>query len=55
MAAQNIAFFILAAISVVGAIGVVRSSNIVHAALYLVTVLACSAGLFLLIAAEFIA
>ena len=55
MEAQNIAFFILAAISVVGAIGVVRSSNIVHAALYLVTVLACSAGLFLLIAAEFIA
>lgn len=55
MVVQNIVFFILAGISVVAAVGVVRSSNVVHSALYLVAVLASSAGLFLLIAAEFLA
>lgn len=55
MVTQNIIFFILAGISCVGAIGVVRTSNVVHAALYLVSVLAAAAGLFLLIAAEFLA
>lgn len=55
MVTQNIIFFILAGVSCVGAIGVVRSSNVVHAALYLVSVLAAAAGLFLLIAAEFLA
>ncbi|MFN8015703.1 MAG: NADH-quinone oxidoreductase subunit J [Acidimicrobiia bacterium] len=55
MVVQNIVFFILAFIACVGAIGVVSSNNIVHAALYLVSVLASVAGLFLLIAAEFIA
>jgi len=52
---QNIIFFILAAIVVAGALGVVGSKNIVHAALHLVAVLAGVAGLFLLIAAEFLA
>ncbi len=55
MVIQNIVFFLLAGASCVAAIGVVRTTNVVHAALYLVAVLACTAGLFLLIAAEFIA
>lgn len=55
MVIQNIVFFILAGVSCIAAIGVVRSTNVVHAALYLVAVLAGAAGLFLLIAAEFIA
>ena len=55
MVAQNIVFFILAGISCVAAIGVVRTKNVVHAALYLVAVLAGAAGLYLLIAAEFLA
>jgi NADH-quinone oxidoreductase subunit J len=53
--AQNIAFYILAVAMAVAAIGVVRSQNIVHAALYLVVVLAGAAGLYILVAAEFVA
>ena len=55
MVAQNIAFGILAAIMVVGAIRVVTTDNIVHAALWLVTVLAGGAGQFLLLGQEFVA
>ncbi len=55
MVAQNIIFFILAAMICSAAVGVVRTNNVVHAALFLVTVLAGVAGLFLLIAAEFLA
>jgi NADH-quinone oxidoreductase subunit J len=55
MVVQNVIFFILAGIICVSAVGVVRTKNIVHAALFLVTVLAGVAGLFLLIAAEFLA
>lgn len=55
MVVQNIVFFILAAIVVAGALGVVGTKNVVHAALHLVAVLAGVAGLFLLIAAEFLA
>jgi len=53
--AQNIAFYVLAVAMAVAAIGVVRSQNIVHAALYLVVVLAGAAGLYILVAAEFVA
>jgi NADH-quinone oxidoreductase subunit J len=53
--AQNVAFYVLAVAMAVAAIGVVRSQNIVHAALYLVVVLAGAAGLFILVAAEFVA
>ena len=37
------------------AIGVVRSQNVVHAALYLVVVLAGAAAQYILLAAEFVA
>jgi NADH-quinone oxidoreductase subunit J len=53
--AQNIAFYVIAAAMAVAAIGVVRSQNVVHAALYLVVVLAGAAGLYILVAAEFVA
>jgi NADH-quinone oxidoreductase subunit J len=55
MVAQNVAFGILAAIMVVGALRVVSTNNIVHAALWLVTVLAGGAGQFLLLGQEFVA
>lgn len=55
MVVQNIVFWILAATCCIAAIGVVRSPNVVHAALYLVAVLAGVAGMYLLIAAEFLA
>jgi NADH-quinone oxidoreductase subunit J len=53
--AQNIAFWILAVTMAAAAIGVVRSQNVVHAALYLVVVLAGAAAQYILLAAEFVA
>jgi NADH-quinone oxidoreductase subunit J len=53
--AQQVAFWIIAVAMAAAAIGVVRSQNVVHAALYLVAVLAGSAAQFLLLAAEFVA
>jgi len=53
--AQNIGFGIIAAIMVLGAINVVRSSNVVHAALSLTAVMAGAAAQYLLLAAEFVA
>ena len=53
--AQNIGFGIIALIMVAGAINVVRSSNVVHAALSLVAVMAGAAAQYLLLAAEFVA
>jgi NADH-quinone oxidoreductase subunit J len=53
--AQQVVFWILAACMAGAAIGVVTSRNVVHAALFLVAVLAGSAAQFLLLAAEFVA
>ena len=53
--AQSVAFYILAAAMAVAAIGVVRSQNVVHAALYLVVVLAGAAAQYILLAAAFVA
>ena len=55
MVAQNVAFWILAVAMAGAAIGVVRSQNVVHAALYLVVVLAGAAAQYILLAAEFVA
>ena len=55
MVAQNVAFWILAISMAAAAIGVVRSQNVVHAALYLVVVLAGAAAQYILVAAEFVA
>lgn len=53
--AQNIFFGILSALMVWGALRVVTTRNVVHAALWLVVVLAGAAGQYLLLAAEFLA
>jgi len=53
--AEHIAFGIIAAGMIVGAIRVVTTSNVVHAALWLVTVLGGAAALYLLLLAEFVA
>jgi NADH-quinone oxidoreductase subunit J len=53
--AQNIAFGIVALLMAVAAIRVVTTQNIVHAALYLVVVLAGVGVQFILLAAEFTA
>jgi NADH-quinone oxidoreductase subunit J len=53
--AENVAFGIIAAVMVVGALRVVTSNNVVHAALWLVVVLAGVAAQYILAAAEFVA
>jgi NADH-quinone oxidoreductase subunit J len=52
--AQNIFFAIVAVVMLVSALRVVTTKNVVHAALYLVIVLAGVAAQFLLLGAEFI-
>jgi NADH-quinone oxidoreductase subunit J len=53
--AQHVAFGLIAGMMVFGAIRVVTSNNVVHAALWLVLVLAGAAALYVLLAAEFVA
>ena len=55
MIAQNIAFAILALVATLAALRVVTTRNVVHAALYLVVVLASVGALYVLLAAEFVA
>ena len=55
MVVQQIAFWIIAIAMALAAIGVVRSQNVVHAALYLVVVLGGGAAQYILLAAEFVA
>ena len=55
MLAQNITFGVLALVMCFSALRVVTAKNIVHAALYLVLVLSGVAGIFILLAAEFLA
>src|SRR5712691_1189512 len=52
---QQVAFWIIALAMAGAAIGVVRSNNIVHAALFLVVVLAGAAAQYILLIAEFVA
>jgi NADH-quinone oxidoreductase subunit J len=54
MVAQNIAFGIIAALATFGAIRVVTTKNVVHAALWLVLVLAAVGASFLLLGSEFV-
>jgi NADH-quinone oxidoreductase subunit J len=53
--AQNVGFGIVAALMIVSALNVVRSNNVVHAALSLVAVMGGAAAQYLLLAAEFVA
>jgi NADH-quinone oxidoreductase subunit J len=53
--AQNVGFFIIAVGMVFAALRVVTSNNVVHAALWLVVVLAGVAAQYILAAAEFVA
>ncbi len=54
MIAQNIAFGIIAASATFGALKLVTTRNVVHAALWLVVVLASVGASFLLVGAEFV-
>jgi len=52
---QQLAFWVLALAMAGAAIGVVRSPNVVHAALFLVVVMAGAAAQYVLLVAEFVA
>ena len=54
LVAQNVAFGVLALAMVAAALRMVTTRNVVHAALYLVVVLAGMAGMFILLGAEFV-
>ncbi len=54
LVAQNIAFGIIALVIVAAALRVVTTNNVVHAALYLVLVLAGVGGLYFILGAEFV-
>ncbi len=55
MVAQNVVFGILAVVMVVAAFRLVTTQNVVRAALFLAIVLAGAAGIYILLAAEFLA
>ncbi len=55
MVAQNIFFYVIAIAMAVSAIRVVTVKNVVHAAMYLVLVLAGVAAQYILLASEFVA
>ena len=55
MLARNIAFYLLAAAMVAAAFRLVTTKNVVRAALFLAVVLGGVAGIFILLAAEFVA
>lgn len=55
MVAQNVFFYAIAALIVFSAIRVVTTHNVVHAALYLVAVLAGVGAQYVLLTAEFVA
>lgn len=52
---QTIAFFVVSLLALGGALGVVTSRNLIHAALYLIVSLAGGAGIFILLSAPFLA
>src|SRR5918997_4814251 len=55
MVAQNIFFYLMAALIVASAVAVVTTRNVVRAALYLIVVFAGVVGQYVLLAAEFVA
>lgn len=55
MSYEEFIFYIVAAVTVLGAAGVVLARNVVHAALFLILALLAVAGVFILLSAEFLA
>ena len=55
LVAQNIVFAVIGLIMIIAALRMVTTTNVVHAALFLVIVLAGVAGLFILLGSEFVA
>ena len=55
MSYEEFIFYIVAAVTVVGALGVVLARSVVHAALFLILALLAVAAVFILLSAEFLA
>ncbi len=55
MSVEEGVFYVIAALAVAGALGVVLARNVVYAALFLILALLSVAGIFLLLSAEFLA
>src|SRR5688572_8223605 len=54
LVAQNVAFGMIAVVVLASAVRVVTTKNVVHAALYLILVLAGVGGLYFILGAEFV-
>ena len=55
MSYEEVIFYFVAAVTVLGALGVVLTRNVVHSALFLILALLAVAGVFILLSAEFLA
>ena len=55
MSYEEAIFYFVAALTVLGALGVVLARNVVHSALFLILALLSVAGVFILLSAEFLA
>lgn len=55
MTYEEAIFYVVAAVTVIGGLGVVLARNVVHSALFLILALISVAGIFILLAAEFLA
>ncbi len=55
MSYEEVIFYFVAALTVLGALGVVLARNVVHSALFLIIALLAVAGVFILLSAEFLA
>ncbi len=55
MTYEEVIFYVVAVVTVIGGLGVVTARNVVHSALFLILALMAVAGVFILLAAEFLA
>lgn len=55
MSVEQVVFYIIAAVAVLAGLGVVLSRDIVHSAMFLILALLMTAGVFVLLASEFLA
>ncbi len=55
MTYEEFIFYVIATVTVIGALGVVLARNVVHSALFLILALLAVAGVFILLSAEFLA
>ncbi len=55
MSYEEVIFYFVAALTVLGALGVVLARNVVHSALFLIVALMAVAAVFILLSAEFLA